>query len=430
MNIYLSPKYGHVWILQPYRTRITGVRREEQIRAEAKELDMRYLCVTVSADNALHVAFSTEKDGGDFASKFASYCADNNIDNAIYFERGTELSLLVVIENGNVKQDRASEHSSIIKNMDALIHSSNEQIQYKVFNYQFLDEVSLAELKNALPQSEFEDLSAPLTDTFSPEDAIFLPEREALNSIKSRRPWLLYGIVVLALILLLVKGMSLFLHSDDSSSNKDVDPYYSFKQAFTADIVQLYPRMAQDYNVQVGLMTLPGWVLDKITITKGQTSYRMLPNGGDIATLSSFAEKSTPRLHVMISANDVSLIGEGSNYVTSDEPTLFNVEEVHRYLRDSVNEFIPNSEITFIRDVPKGGVDGEKRWFIRELNFNFKGVHKEDLITLGAIAKGDSRSPLPVSLGGDSTDPNAGQYIVDGERFTGAIKISIYGDKS
>ena len=56
--------------------------------------------------------------------------------------------------------------------------------------------------------------------------------------------------------------------------------------------------------------------------------------------------------------------------------------------------------------------------------FQFKGIFKEDLLTLGAILK-----RLPVSLGGDSVDPNAGQYIVDKERFTGGIKISVFGDK-
>ena len=56
--------------------------------------------------------------------------------------------------------------------------------------------------------------------------------------------------------------------------------------------------------------------------------------------------------------------------------------------------------------------------------FPFRGLYKEDLMTLGAIT-----SNLPISLGGDSKDPKAGQYIVDSERFTGGLVISIFGDK-
>ena len=264
-------------------------------------------------------------------------------------------------------------------------------------------------------------MSAALTDKLEPtEEFSFLAERDAMSKIKSRRPWLLYSVIV-GIVLMGVNQLA-SLTSEPVEKTVVVDPYATFYQAMSSDVIQVLNRMAQDYNTHVGLMTLPGWTVTKVTHTKGQVSYRMMSTeNGDVKTLKAFAGQNG--LHVMIDPNEIVLLGLGANVTSTDESLvkMYNVEEVHHFLRDAVNEYIPGAELTFIRDVPKGT---DTKWTIRELMFQFRGIYKEDLMTLGAITKN-----LPVSIGGDSADPNAGQYIIDDERFTGGLKISVFGEK-
>lgn len=419
MRIYTSPKDDNRWIFQPFRETFRGAGREEKIRQKAKELDFRFLSV-YSAGDALHAAYTSEREGWDFAARFLAYCLKSGITDVIYVERSSdEHNALVVVRNSNIKRDKVGNVKEITDELESLMGSSNLD-NTKLINYQFLENGLLAKSKNVF-DGRIENLSAALTDKLEPtEEFAFLAERDAMAKIKSRRPWLLYlGIVGLALI-----GVSQLssLSDDKSEEVVVVDPYASFYNAMSSDVIQVLNRMAQDYNIHVGLMTLPGWTVTKVTHTKGQVSYRVnATENGDIKTLKAFAKNNG--LHVMVNQNEIVLLGLGANVMSTDESQvkMYSVEEVHHYLRDAINTYIPGAELTFIRDVPKGT---EKKWVIRELMVQFRGIYKEDLMTLGGVTKN-----LPISIGGESTDPNAGQYIIDNERFTGGLKISVFGEK-
>ena len=419
MRIYTSPKEDHRWIFQPFRATFKGAGREEKIRQKAKELDFRYLSVYSTGDS-LHAAYTSERDGYDFAARFHSYCLKAGMSDVVYVERSSdEHNIIVIVREGNIKRDKVGNAEDIKADLESMMGSVNLE-NVKLINYQFLENGVLEKAKSIFG-GRIENLSAALTDKLEPtEEFAFLAERDAMSKIKSRRPWLLYlGIV--GIVLMGVNQLA-SLTSDTVEKTVVVDPYSSFYQAMSSDVIQVLNRMAQDYNAHVGLMTLPGWTVTKVTHTKGQVSYRMMSTeNGDVETLKAFASKNG--LHVMIDPNEIVLLGLGANVTSTDESQvkMYNVEEVHHFLRDAVNEYIPGAELTFIRDVPKGT---DTKWTIRELMFQFRGIYKEDLMTLGAITKN-----LPVSIGGDSADPNAGQYIIDSERFTGGLKISVFGEK-
>lgn len=419
MRIYTSPKEEHRWIFQPFRSVFKGAGREEKIRQTAKELDFRYLSVYSTGD-ALQAAYTSERDGYDFAARFHSYCLKAGMNDVVYVERSSnEHNVIVIVRDGHIKRDKVGKTEEIKADLESMMGSANLE-NVKLINYQFLEN-GVLEKANQIFSGRIENLSGALTDKLEPtEDYAFLLERDAMSKIKSRRPWLLY----LGIIGIVVLGVNQLasLTSNEVEKTVVVDPYASFYQAMSSDVIQVLNRMAQDYNTHVGLMTLPGWTVDKVTHTKGQVSFRMMSTeNGDVETLKAFARQNG--LHVMIEPNEIVLLGLGANVTSTDESQIkmYNVEEVHHFLRDAVNEYIPGAELTFVRDVPKGT---DKKWTIRELMFQFRGIYKEDLMTLGAITKS-----LPVSIGGDSADPNAGQYIIDDERFTGGLKISVFGEK-
>lgn len=419
MRLYISPKEEYRWIFQPFRASFKGAGREDKIRKLAKELDFRYLSVSLISDE-LHAAYTSERNGYDFATRFLSYCLNSGMKDAVYVERSSdEHNVMVIVRNGNIKQDKVGKTNEINNELESVMRSVNLN-DVKLINYQFLENGLLEKAKSIFGE-RIEHLSAALTDKLEPTDEFaFLPERDAMSKVKSRRPWLLYLVVVGILILGLNKLAS--LSNETVETTVVIDPYASFYQAMSSDVIQVLNRMAQDYNTHVGLMTLPGWKVNKVTHTKGQMSYRMeSTENGDVETLKVFARRNN--LHVLVDPNEIVLLGLGANVMSTDESKvkMYNVEEVHHFLRDAVNEYIPGAELTFIRDVPKGT---DVKWTIRELMFQFRGIYKEDLMTLGAITK-----DLPVSIGGDSSDPNAGQYIIDNERFTGGLKISVFGEK-
>lgn len=419
MRIYISPKEGYKWIFQPFRQSVRGANREERIRQSARELDFRFLCVYPEND-VLHAAFTSERDGFDFATRFHAFTLKAALKDVIYVERSSdEHNAVVVIRDGQIKQDKVGTTREIQDVLETLMASSNLE-GVKLINFQFLENGFQEKALTAFA-GNVENVSAALTDKLEPsEEFAFLAEREAMSKIKSRRPWLLYVGAAVALVL----GVNWISSISNQEVNQQVvvDPYGSFYDAMSNDVVQVLNRMAQDYNTHVGLMTLPGWTVDRVSHTKGQVSYRMQPTEkGAIDTLTAFAQKND--LHVMIEPQETVLLGLGANIapLSESEILMYDVEEVHHFLRDAVNQYIPGAELTFIRDVPKGT---EKKWVIRELMFQFRGIYKEDLMTLGAITKG-----MPISFGGDSADPNVGQYIIDNERFTGGIKISVFGEK-
>lgn len=416
MRIYNSPLNDTRWIFQPFRASFKGAGREEKIRQKGKELEIRYLSV-YSVGDVLHAAYTSERDGYDFASRFHAYCLKIGLKDVVYIERSNdEHNVIVIIRDGNIKKDKVGNTKVITSELHSLMSSSHIQ-NLKVINFQFLENGLADKAKEVF--DKVENISGALTDKLEPtEEFSFLPEREAMSKIKSRKPWLLY----LALSILVFLGINQ-LTSFTSEKQEEVlviDPYASFYEAMSTDVIQVLNRMAQDYNTHVGLMTLPGWSVDKVTHTKGQVSFRVWPTEkGDLITLKRFAKQNG--LHVLISANEIVLLGRGANINSTNEVALYDVEKVHHFLRDAVNEYIPGAELTFIRDIPKGTTN---KWVVRELMFQFRGIYKEDLMTLGSITK-----YLPISIGGDSLDPNAGQYIIDKERFTGGLKISVFGEK-
>ena len=418
MRIYNSPLNDNRWIFQPFRASFSGVGREEKIREKGKSLEFRYIAVYSEGDT-LHAAYTSERDGFDFAARFHSYCLKVGLTDVVYVERSNEdHNAIVIVRDGKIKKDKVGNTKDITNDLE-LMMASNHLENMKIINFQFLEN-GLAKKAKEVFCGNIENLSGALTDKLDPtDDFAFLAEREAMSKIKSRKPWLLY-FVIAALVLLGVNQLASFT-GETEEKVVVVDPYASFYQAMSTDVIQVLNRMAQDYNTHVGLMTLPGWSVDKVSHTKGQVSFRVWPTeSGDLETLKLFAQRNG--LHVLISSNEVVLLGHGANTRANHEVLLYDVEHVHHFLRDAVNEFIPGAALTFIRDVPKGT---NNQWTVRELMFQFKGIYKEDLMTLGAITK-----HLPISIGGDSSDPNAGQYIIDKERFTGGLKISVFGEKT
>ncbi len=420
MRIYSSPKENNRWIFQPFRALYRGAGREDKIRKEAKRLDFRFVSV-LPLNDALHVALTSEKGGYDFAARFLAYCHKAGIRDAVYLERNDdENNVIVIIKDFMIRQDKAGPKEDIQLAVESLM-GVGELERMTLINFQFIDDVSLPRIEQTFA-NRIENISAALTDKLLPDDAVaFLPEREAIARIQARKPWLLY--IAVASLAMLGASQLASLSQEPEQQHVIVNPWEPFFAAMNKDVVQVLNRMSQDYNIHVGLMALPGWIVDKVTHTKGQVSYRMQPSDkGDFETLSRFARAN--QLHVMVNQNEIVLVGHGANIRAAEEgeEKLYNVVQLHHHLRDAINTFIPGAEITFVRDVPKGA--GNK-WLIRELMFQFRGIYKEDLLTLGAITRG-----LPVSIGGDSGDPNAGQYIIDDERFTGGLKISIIGDKS
>lgn len=417
MRIYNSPLNDNRWILQPFRASFKGAGREERIREKAKSLEFRFICVYSQGDT-LHAAYTTERDGYDFGSRLNEYCQSVGLKDVVYIERSNnDHNIIVIIRDGEIKKDKLGTKEVITNELKSLMTSSSIS-GMKLVNYQFLEN-SLAVEVNTFFTGRIENISAALTDKLAPSDVFaFLPERDAMSKIKSRRPWLLY---VTIFTLGLIGAYKLATLSEIKQEKiVAIDPYESFYAAMSTDVIQVLNRMAQDYNVHVGLMTLPGWSVDKVTHTKGQVSFRVWPTeNGDLKTLKSFAKVNG--LHVLISSNETVLLGRGANIISNSAAQLYDVENVHHFLRDAVNEYIPGAELTFIRDIPKGS---SNKWLIRELMFQFTGIYKEDLMTLGSITKN-----LPISIGGDSNDPNAGQYVIDKERFTGGLKISVFGEK-
>ncbi|TVU70401.1 hypothetical protein FQP81_18265 [Pseudoalteromonas distincta] len=422
MRIYLSPKKEHRWLFQPFRESFSGAGRESKIRNSAKKNDFRYLNIFPSGDT-LHAAFTSENNAFDFAARFLTYCESSSLENVIYTERSTdEACALVVIKNGKIYQDKVGDITQVEKWLTNLLVILDVS-EFKLINFQFINGEVLLNLKNKLDVKLIDNLSGALTDSLEPnDDVFFLSERDAMNKINTRKPWLLYFVLAAVLVLL----FNSFLGESEPSDTVDLslDPNEVFYESMSTDVIQVLNRMGQDYNIHIGLMSLTGWTADKVIHTKGQVSYRMrATENGDISTLKAFGKQNN--LHLMVSSNETVLLGVGANksvYQLGEAP-IYDVEDVHHFISDAVNSYIPNAEITFIRDIPQGKKNSRK-WVVRELMFQFRGLYKEDLMTLGAIT-----SNLPISLGGDSKDPKAGQYIVDSERFTGGLVISIFGDK-
>ena len=106
MRIYTSPKEDNRWIFQHFRATFKGAGREEKIRQKAKELDFRYLSVYSTGDS-LHAAYTSERDGYDFAARFHSYCLKAGMSDVVYVERSSdEHNIIVIVREGNIKRDK------------------------------------------------------------------------------------------------------------------------------------------------------------------------------------------------------------------------------------------------------------------------------------------------------------------------------------
>lgn len=437
MRIYTSARERKSWLIQPYRGVERGVGAESVLASKISSEGYSSISI-LSQNDSIFYGLSDEEGLLDFGLHFQYYCNELGCDNAIYIEHAAdnlENVLFVVVIDGELKQDRIGEPNSVYR--DLFVHLSNTQSEVSVlfFHPELMTTQSAENYIHGLISDDvaslgsdlkLEVLQAALTDTLTPRTTMsFISTHDALAELSNRRPWLLYLLVVVSIC------VALFFivqpNSDDVPQQVNtLDPYASFYAAMRGDVVEVLNRMNQDYNTHVGLMTLPGWNVERVSHTKGQVSYTLLPTpDAELINVKAFAAKQG--MHVIVEqGSEVTLLAHGANttpYNSDDDVELFNVVDIHHFLNDAVFNFMPNASLEFIRDVPKGGGVNE-RWVIRELELRFRGIFKEDLLLLGSITK-----DLPISIGGDNSDPMVGQYVAHEERFTGGLKISIFGEK-
>jgi hypothetical protein len=419
MRIYKSPSQGTKWLFSPYRESFNGARIEERVVDTARQQDYRFVHAIRSGDT-VRASFCGEKGVYDFASRFRKFAAESHAGNAVYLERkDDDHCLFVVVKNGEVHLDRIGNQKEIAAAFRNFCNTvqPDSLVRFTLLNFQYLENGVLATATEVFGE-RIVHIPTPLTDKFLPEvEFEFVSVNDLPTLLKSKkRPTLLYG----AFAAFSVFALLSFFGPEEKKQEVVQDPYESYFTALKSGSVYVRNRLAQDYNNHIALMTLPGWTLEKVTQTMGQASYSVKPDEkGSIELLKLFAQKHN--MVVMVSQMETVVISQGANQPVVDTAgeSIYEVEDVHHFIRDAVDEYIPNSRIELLRDVPQG----VGKWKVRELMFVFDGIYKEDLLTLGSITHG-----YPVSFGGDSSDPAAGGYNVVDQRFTGAIKISVYGE--
>lgn len=418
MNIFISRDKKQRWIFTPYRTTHSSSAKEQSISEVSKQYHFNFIH-TFSSGNTVYASFTSEENTFDFASRLLSYCLSRGLSNVIYIEQTQNDVCCVVISDSEIKKDFISTIEDVNNEVINFLANKKNQKEFTLIEFNFLQ---TQEVNSFIVLFKgVETLSAALTDVLEAEQEYkFLNERDALLKIQKRKP---YGLFLIVLVGLISIVYFLLKPEDEAKQIVDLNPYKDFYSANLNDSPQIYNRLAQDYNTHVSLLLLPGWSVLKVSHTKGQISYEVTPKTkGELSHLESFAKKNN--LHVLVGPSETTLVGHASNISlkkSESEVSLYKVEEVHHFLSDAITNYIPNSQLTFLRDIPQGA--GNK-WVIREVLFSFNGIYKEDLLTLGALTK-----ELPVSFGGDISDQNIGQYSVSKERFTGSFKLSVLGEK-
>lgn len=400
------------WLIGPVRQSINDAGRERQLTKLSDEFGFGYVSLNAISDSEIDIALSQEPDVYDFAHTLTEFAKSTNKSSIfIYIEKinSSNQILVVVIKDGRVELDKLTDESEVI---DTVAEYCGNIDEYSITCADF----------DALP-SEYDvvDLDVRYTEQLSPNiSSKLVPIRTAIKEIESRKPIMLY------VISCLIIGIVLFfsLHEEEEKVVQ-VDPYESYFEAVNKDATQVKSRIQQDYNNLVAFLTFPGWNVKSVTHTNGQVSYSVYPGeSGELRSLESFAKKHN--FHVMVGNGEISVLDVAhKTSMFSGEPIkaekIFNIIEVHHFLIDAFDIYLPNSKLAYVRDIPKGPTS---KWSIRELHLNFVDLTKEDLITIAEISEG-----LPVSFGGDLGDQNIGKYDVKDELISGVLKLSIYGEK-
>jgi hypothetical protein len=408
MHIYTSKEESYRWIFQPYRVFFSGAKREAKISLLAKKNEFRYLNVFRYGEN-LNVAYSTEKNGYDFASHFLFYCKKMRLDHVVYVEKMEgDQNAFILVQNNAIKQDKLGTKIEI-KNIlnSALTHSELQSVT--VINYRFFTSSDPFDGK-------IEHLSAPFTDQFKPRsEFLFLTEKEALKKIQSRKPWILYFTFVVFAMVILQSQFHSNIHNQDIHE-VTLNPYSAYKR-FVGTTIRIKERMQQDHTNLMLFKKLLGWSIEKIEHTHAEISYQLIAsNNGTMAHLIDFAKRN--HFVLMTHSDETVLVMRTQNHpVYSDKKAeLYNIEAIHHFIRDAIKKYIPNASVDFIRDIPN------KNWMIRELSFRFDRIHQEDLLVLGSIL---DRLPASFKPG----DLTIGTYNMHHEKLTGRFKITLFGDR-
>ena len=440
MDIFTSPKAQIQWSLGNARYRLEETNLQREMQAIADKLKLPCACVSTTASGATtDVSFSLHLHLGsyDFGWVFTDHCREEGITDAIYVERDDRgKALFCRVANGVLVSDGVCNIDEV---GDFLESSAADDSVSLALHHQCLD----GELGNYTRDhltANIQQVEQPLSDALTPEQHHkfqTIGDSLKVTTVK-KTPWLVYGIAAI-ILMVIVNGVfngaekqdgvaatsegSEYAKGVDSIADVPQDPYQTWYAALDGQMISVYNRMAQDYNAHVALIGLGGWEITQVTHTKGQVSYsaRALYSG-NFDRLRVFSRSIG--MYLMVSPTETAIVGRGANR-TAWESTgeMIDVEWVHHVLSDRFNAWLPDTQIVFIRDIPQS--TGEGSWVIRELNLQFSGLHKEDLLTIGALTQ-----DLPISFGGDLSNASIGSYSIAEERLSGNFTISVYGGRS
>ena len=434
MDIFTSPQAQIQWSLGNARYRLGEISLQREMQEIGGRLKLPCACVSTTAPGATaDVSFSLHLGSYDFGWVFADHCRQEGITDAIYVERDDRgKALFCRVANGLLVSDGVCTIDEVSEFLES---SASDGTVSLALHHQCL-EGKLDNYTRDHLTANIQQVEQPLSDALQPEQHHkfqSIDDSLKITTIK-KTPWLVYGLAAIVLVVIInsvfygaEKQDDVLAGSEDggaeSIADVSLDPYQTWYDALDGQMISVYNRMAQDYNAHVALIGLGGWEITQVTHTKGQVSYTAKAlYSGNFDRLSSFCRSIG--MYLMVSPSETAIVGRGANrtaWESTDE--MINVEWVHHTLSDRFNAWLPNTQIVFIRDIPQSS--GEGSWVIRELSLRFSELHKEDLLTIGALTQ-----DLPISFGGDLSQANIGLYSITEERLSGNFTISIYGGRS
>ncbi len=432
MEIFTSPQTQIRWSLGNARYRLEEINLQRDMQSTADKLKMPYACLsTTESDADTDVSFSLYLGSYDFGWVFADHCNQEGITDAIYLERGNQGKVLFCrVANGMLVSDGVCDVDKISDFLESTVVDGTISL---LLDYQCLVGDLEGYARDHLT-ANIQSVDQPLSDALQPDEHHkFKTISESLKVATAKKtPWLVYAIAAVVLVVMVNSfRTSTDIESIDTTAGIALegaekvvqDPYQDWYDALDGQMISVYNRMAQDYNTHVALLGFGGWDVTHVTHTKGQVSYRATPiHSGNFERLNAFSRNIG--MYLMVSPSETAIVGRGANrkaWEATDE--MISVEWVHHLLRDRFNTWLPDTKLIFVRDIPQS--NGEGAWVIRELNLQFSGLHKEDLLTIGALTQ-----DLPISFGGDLSDASIGSYSIAEERLSGNFTISVYGGRS
>lgn len=361
-----------------------------------------------------HYSFA-KADGAalaDFGAAVASWGEEQALESFIYIEHRSDAQCLFVAVSGGVVR------SDAVLSVDEVHHAMD---LFSGIDHYFIS-ASDSEPANLFKlEVGFQSID-PLSIELSPSVYSLKPLTEVL--VSKVPAWFTAGLAVLVLFVGWF-AVSVFSPSVD---DVQINPFESYHQFVGGDSINVLNRLNQDYNTQIKLLALRGWELKGVTYTRHGTSYDLAPRSdgltrlsGDLDTLYRFADLHG--LTVMLEPNrpdgSAILMQQAANIASSEDLRLYKVEDMHSFIRDAVELYIPDSTVEFVRDLPQPG----RAWKVRELVISFSAHDHRYLNTLGAIVEG-----LPVTFGAERGDLQLGRLVVADGLLSGTIKISLLGE--